>query len=78
MGGTLIGPAWQAAWDALADGEWHPLPTLVDQMQRASTVAEKTAQNLMRAARQAGLVEVRYVERSDSRYRAVQYRLVPV
>lgn len=52
--GAKIGPAWQAAWDALADGRELTSVDLVAVMVAAAEIAEKTAYNLLSAARRSG------------------------
>jgi hypothetical protein len=57
--GELIGPAWQAAWIALAPG---PLPStrLVPIMCAASDIQPRTASELLRKARRSNKVTVKY------------------
>jgi hypothetical protein len=56
--GKLIGPAWQAVWDSLADGQWHTAAELAE-VARPWIVYDTTT-NLLRQARKHRLVEVDY------------------
>lgn len=49
-------PAWRAAFEVLADGEWHGRRSLVARMLEESDVAERTAVNLLSDARRYGLL----------------------
>lgn len=62
LAGKQIGPAWRVAWAALVDsgGIYVDSHTLVTAMTDTAEMEWKTAQNLLRGARLAGLLEVRY------------------
>lgn len=74
--GQRIGPAWRAAWDALRDGAEHPAEDLVTIMRGAADIQDRTARNLLRQARAAGVLRVRYeTRRPGERYRRPIYRV---
>jgi hypothetical protein len=54
--GKLIGPAWEAAWEALNDGQWHTRSTVAKLMAEQVNIKTKTAMNLLRKAARAGLI----------------------
>ncbi len=54
-----MGPAWQAAWDLLADGQWHARDETVDAMLQASDIVAKTARKILGAARRAKFIQSR-------------------
>lgn len=56
-GGEHIGPAWQAMWDTLADGEWRDAASLAESGAEAGGCAVKTARNLLSSAGEAGLID---------------------
>lgn len=45
--GKMIGPAWQAMWDLMRDGQKHRTDELIDAGVEASGAAAKTARNLL-------------------------------
>jgi hypothetical protein len=47
MRGERLGPAWQAMWDAMEDGEWHTRTELIAIATEKSPVEPKTAMNLL-------------------------------
>lgn len=59
MAGALIGPAWQAMWDEMADGEWHARRELENLGAAASGVLPKTARNLLMRAAAVKIIERR-------------------
>lgn len=80
--GNLIGPTWQAMWQAMADGEWHDVRELLGVGEAARGCATATVRNLLFAAAKAELIEgeERY-DASNARYRTWyrrqdQYRAV--
>lgn len=69
MAGKILAPAWQAAWDRLSAGdEWVDKRELIVVMVAAG-VAPRTAENLLRAARNFSKIRVRH-QLVDSRRRA--------
>jgi hypothetical protein len=67
--GGLIGPAWQDMWDSMRDGRWKTTTQLAELV---PSIQRKTVLNLLRAARKAGKLEVRYGHAADPRM--AQYR----
>lgn len=59
MGGERIGPAWQAAWDILCDGEWHNSRPVKDAMTAAGPILDLTANEVLRQSARSGLTERR-------------------
>ena len=76
MSGAMIGPAWQAAWDVLSDGQWHEAYVLGRAMERAAGIKYSTAKGLLRQARKHGLLEVSYIAAPGARAASSTYRLV--
>lgn len=56
-GGDMIGPTWQAMWEAMADGQWHDVHELVPIGEAAKGAATSTVRNQLLAAAKAGLIE---------------------
>lgn len=78
LAGERIGPAWRAAWDVLSDGSWRSKLQIVPVMCKAGPVVPITALNLLRAARRAGVLEVRRTVRADDGGEgAADYRIKP-
>ena len=77
LDGERIGPAWRAAWSRLtADpSRWHTADELAELMVDTSGVVDKTARNLLRQARQRGLLAVRYTSAWPARGRRSSYRI---
>lgn len=71
--GEIIGPAWQTAWDLLADGQEMTARELCPLMCLTSGAKSITARNLLTSARAAGLLRARY-KVIDSRRRAIYRR----
>lgn len=69
--GERIGPAWQSAWNALADGQWLKGVTLSALIAQQTGLAPTTIANLLRQAATAGVVEkeLRFAGKVDG-YRA--------
>jgi hypothetical protein len=59
MIGERIRPAWIAALDLLADGDWHSRRECVDVMLAGSDLAVATCSNVLRNAARDGLLEQR-------------------
>jgi len=57
--GKMIGPAWQAMWDAMADHEWHPRADIAEVGVNATGIVPKTAVNLLVAATKAKVIHTR-------------------
>lgn len=74
LNGELIGPAWRAAWQLLAQAR-KPVPVaqLVEAMQAAAPIQDKTARGLLSGARRARIVSVTY----DGPRRSGRYRVNP-
>jgi hypothetical protein len=61
--GKMLGPAWQAVWDALDDQEVTSVE-LVALMCTTSGIQVKTAFNLLTEARKAEWIQRRFVKRA--------------
>jgi hypothetical protein len=75
LGGELIGPAWSSAWMLLADGEWHVGKKISEVMCHRGRIVERTAFNLLRAARRAGILEVRRPTHRHGGNAPAEYRI---
>jgi hypothetical protein len=71
--GELIGPAWQAAWDALCKEGWIPGDELAQIMCACVNIELKTAKNLLRQARKVGVLSAK--REGASRYSTPDYRI---
>jgi hypothetical protein len=56
-GGNLIGPTWQAMWEAMADREWHDVRDLLGVGEAARGCATATVRNQLFAAAKAHHIE---------------------
>ena len=75
-GGERIGVAWRAAWAILRDGFEHSADELSEAMRAAVEIQDKTARNLLRQARAAGVLKVRHEPRRfGERFSRSQYRI---
>jgi len=72
--GELIGPAWQAMWDDLAEDRWTFADVAISGG-CAAGVQPKTALNLLRSARRAGILEVEYRKIGNPTRRRPYYRI---
>jgi SAM-dependent MidA family methyltransferase len=73
MAGELIGPAWQAMWDALGDGRELTTRQLCE-IGCGAGIVEGTAKHLLRAARRAGKLRVVYPDPRPGHQRAIYSR----
>lgn len=73
LAGERVGPAWRACWSLLSRTTWTDGTTLAGEVGPPNGLAPETVVNLLRQARQAGLLEVRMV-RVGSRQRG-EYRV---
>jgi hypothetical protein len=73
-GGLLIGPTWQALWEALADREWHDVRELLQIGMDARGCAEATVRNQLLAAAKARLIEPEARFDDESRRWRMWYR----
>ena len=55
--GRQIGPAWQYAWDSLANGKWKSRTILAEEMMGVSNIKFKTATDLLRKGLKAGFLK---------------------
>lgn len=55
--GERIGPAWQATWDRMADGQWHKGMDLGAEIAERFDLTTKTVQMLLGKAAKIGLIE---------------------
>lgn len=69
MGGSMIGPAWQAAWDSLESAKTPVRGRDLVSAMTGTGVVPITAENLLRRARKAGKLRVTY-RMVDSRKQA--------
>ncbi len=60
-GGERIGPAWQWAWERMADRKWHRGGDLAYAVESPGALAPATIKNLLRLAAQFGHLEVKIV-----------------
>jgi hypothetical protein len=74
--GERIGPAWSAAWDALCQHQVLTGDQLSEIMCQAVDIKDKTAKNLLRKARSAGLLEVSYHKKPGQKYSQTKYKIV--
>jgi hypothetical protein len=74
-GGELIGPAWVRGWSLLCDGEWHQSGELAGAMCWKGRIANVTAMNLIRAARRAGVLDVRRPKAKHGGNAQAEYRI---
>lgn len=75
--GARIGPAWEAAWRVLQDGQWHRSDELAEIMMPAGGVVKITCVGLLRQARKFKILEVRHPKRSDGGAAPAEYRIKP-
>lgn len=74
LAGEKIGPAWRAAWAQLSRTSWVDGTSLAGEVGPPLELAPETVVNLLRQARQAGLLEVRLVRAQSGRQRG-EYRV---
>lgn len=77
LGGERIGPAWRDMWRVLAGAQWVRSTAVTD----APSVTRhgldpRTVSNLLRAARTAGVLEVRYRRGGKPSRRRAEYRVL--
>lgn len=70
----IMGPAWQTAWEVLADGDWHSGQDLVDAMVAAHPVQDRSARNLLTLASGGGDFDA--VLEGELRFDPVRHRHV--
>lgn len=75
LAGERIGPAWRAAWSFMANGSWVYAARVVAEMTSAAAIERKTAENLLRQAAHAGLIEKRKAGDANDPTPRLQYRI---
>lgn len=77
LAGEKIGPAWRAAWSQLSQKTWADAASLAGELAAQHGLSQKTLANLLREARKAGLLEVRYAaaRRAGETHKRAEYRV---
>lgn len=76
LAGEKIGPAWRLLWERLSATEWISGNNLVHPVAGWTGLQVETLKNLLRAARSAGILEVRYAAPPGWKQRVAFYRVI--
>jgi hypothetical protein len=77
LAGERIGPAWRAAWTRLSESQWTCGGDIVAEVAPGVGIADATVANLLRQARQAGILAVEHRVPPGRKARASYYRVNP-